>query len=212
MNTARMLVFASIVGLKSLTGGAAAMAQTTQVAAVTERGTFIPVGMSSRPPIGWVEFCRDNAAECATRPSAPRDVVLNRATWREMLRVNTQVNQRIEPVTDADQFGIAERWTYPDSGRGDCEDYVLLKRRLLMEAGFPREALLITVVRDKLGDGHAVLTVRTSKGEFVLDNQETEVLPWQETGYRFIKRQSDENPMRWVSLGGIDTRTVAAQR
>jgi predicted transglutaminase-like cysteine proteinase len=39
----------------------------------------------------------------------------------------------------------------------DCEDYVLLKRRMLMQAGWPREALLVTVVRDKKGDGHAVL-------------------------------------------------------
>jgi predicted transglutaminase-like cysteine proteinase len=207
MNTIKKLVFASIVALTSLAGGAAAMAQTTSVATVTERGTFIPVGTASRPPIGWVEFCRDNTAECATRPSAPRDVVLNRATWREMVRINALVNQRIEPVTDADQFGVAERWTYPDTGRGDCEDYVLLKRRLLIEAGFPREALLITVVRDKIGDGHAVLTVRTSKGEYVLDNQETEVLPWQETGYRFIKRQSQSDPNLWVSLG--DGRTIS---
>ena len=40
-----------------------------------------------------------------------------------------------------------------------------------MQAGWPRQALLITVVRDKKGDGHAVLTVKTDKGEFILDNQ-----------------------------------------
>ena len=65
---------------------------------------------------------------------------------------------------------------------------------MLMQAGWPREALLITVVRDKKGDGHAVLTVKTDRGEFVLDNQEPQVLPWNKTGYRFVKRQSQIRP------------------
>jgi predicted transglutaminase-like cysteine proteinase len=100
-----------------------------------------------------------------------------------------------------DHWGVLERWSYPDDGKGDCEDYVLLKRRMLMQAGWPREALLITVVRDKRGDGHAVLTVKTDKGDFILDNQEEQVLLWSETGYRFVKRQSQSNPNHWVALG-----------
>jgi predicted transglutaminase-like cysteine proteinase len=96
---------------------------------------------------------------------------------------------------------VVERWSYPDDGKGDCEDYVLLKRRMLMQAGWPREALLITVVRDKKGDGHAVLTVKTDKGEFILDNQAEEILLWSETGYRFVKRQSQGNPNVWIALG-----------
>ena len=75
-------------------------------------------------------------------------------------------------MTDLEHWGVVESWYYPDDGYGDCEDYVLLKRRMLMQAGWPREALLITVVRDKNGDGHAVLTVKTDKGEYILDNQE----------------------------------------
>jgi len=108
---------------------------------------------------------------------------------------------------------VVEKWSYPDDGYGDCEDYVLLKRRTLMEAGWPREALLITVVRDRKGDGHAVLTVKTDQGEFVLDNQVQEILPWSETNYRFVKRQSQSDPNQWVSIG--DPRpavTTAASR
>ena len=78
-----------------------------------------------------------------------------------MLKVNAWVNESIKPMTDLEHWGVVERWNYPDDGYGDCEDYVLLKRRMLMQAGWPREALLITVVRDKKGDGHAVLTVKT---------------------------------------------------
>jgi len=51
-------------------------------------------------------------------------------------------------------------------GHGDCEDYALLKRKLLLQAARPRPALLITVARDRNGDGHAVLTVkRQSQGD-----------------------------------------------
>ena len=96
---------------------------------------------------------------------------------------------------------VSERWNYPDDGYGDCEDYVLLKRKMLVQAGWPPQALLITVVRDKQGDGHAVLTVKTDKGEFILDNQAERILLWSETSYRYVKRQSQADPNRWVALG-----------
>ncbi|MFN3658104.1 MAG: transglutaminase-like cysteine peptidase [Pseudolabrys sp.] len=166
-----------------------------------ERVTYLSVGDAARAPIGWVEFCVEYRTECNTKPSAARDVVLTPKAWADMVKVNTWVNETIKPVTDLDHWGVVERWSYPDDGRGDCEDYVLLKRRLLMQAGWPREALLITVVRDKKGEGHAVLTVKTNLGEFILDNQEAEVLAWNRTGYRFVKRQSQSDQNAWVSLG-----------
>ena len=183
-------------------------------AATLERVLYSPVGDVTRPPIGWVDFCNDHADECATSPTSPRDVVLSTAAWRDLVRINDSVNRAIKPLTDLEHWGVVEKWSYPDDGYGDCEDYVLLKRRLLIKAGWPRAALLITVVRDKRGDGHAVLTVRTTKGEFVLDNQEERVLPWTETGYRFVKRQSQSDPNVWVVLGPPRpaTATAAAAR
>ena len=166
-----------------------------------ERVVYAAVGEPARAPIGWIEFCIEYKSECATRPSAPRDIVLTAKTWADMVKVNAWANDSIKPVTDQEHWGVVERWNYPDDGHGDCEDYVLLKRRMLMQAGWPREALLITVVRDKKGDGHAVLTVKTNRGEFILDNQETQVLAWNKTGYRFVKRQSQTDPNVWVMLG-----------
>ncbi|MBX9845027.1 MAG: transglutaminase-like cysteine peptidase [Xanthobacteraceae bacterium] len=176
--------------------------------AAAERPVYVSIGGQARPPIGWVEFCNEHAKECATTASEPRDVVLTAKVWKDLVRVNRWVNEQIKPITDMDHWGVVERWSYPDDGQGDCEDYVLLKRRMLMQAGWPREALLITVVRDKKGDGHAVLTVKTDKGEFILDNQAEEILLWSETGYRFVKRQSQGNPNQWVSLG--DTRPAVS--
>ena len=186
-----------------LTAGLAATPSAAAMGAggSTERALFVAVGESARAPIGWVEFCTENTRECATHKTAPRDIVLSNQTWTSLVRINDWVNQSIKPITDMDHWGVVEKWSYPDDGYGDCEDYVLLKRRMLVEAGWPREALLITVVRDKKGEGHAVLTVKTDKGEFILDNQEDRVLLWSETGYRFVKRQSQSDQNVWVSLG-----------
>jgi predicted transglutaminase-like cysteine proteinase len=165
------------------------------------RPLFETVGTESKPPIGWVEFCIEYDPECKTKPSQPRDVVLTTAAWKDLVRVNRWVNTNIKPMTDLEHWGVVERWNYPDDGYGDCEDYVLEKRRMLMRAGWPREALLITVVRDQHGDGHAILTVATDKGDFILDNQRDDILLWSDTGYHFVKRQSQSDPNTWVSLG-----------
>jgi predicted transglutaminase-like cysteine proteinase len=169
--------------------------------AAGERPLFISVGMGARAPIGWIEFCAEYIRECDTKPVEARDVVLTQKAWKDLNRINKWANETIKPLTDMDHWGVVERWSYPDDGYGDCEDYVLLKRRMLMQAGWPRQALLITVVRDKRGDGHAVLTVKTDKGEFILDNQHEDILLWSETGYRFVKRQSQTDPNAWVALG-----------
>lgn len=170
------------------------------------------VGRLTTAPIGYVQFCRDNPDDCASRAMPRLAIALDEAKWRRIVKINAEVNREIIAVTDDDQWGMPEVWSYPHSGRGDCEDYVLEKRRRLIAAGFPEQALLITVVRDQRGDGHAVLTVKTDRGDFILDNQEGKILAWNDTGYRYIKRQSDENPTHWVSLGGIGGATVASSR
>jgi predicted transglutaminase-like cysteine proteinase len=152
------------------------------------------------PPIGYVTFCREHEAEC--RPSGPivERMQLTAQKRNELERVNRYVNQSVSPVTDLDLYGKVEVWAYPTSGKGDCEDYVLLKRRMLIERGWPESTLLITVVRDENNEGHAVLTVRTDRGDLVLDNKRQEILAWTKTGYTFIKQQSGRNPLIWTSL------------
>lgn len=180
----------------------------TPVIAAEQRALAVSVGATARAPIGWIDFCVENPGECVPHAGTPRDASITAKTWRELVRINDLVNNRIKPMTDMDHFGVVEKWTYPDDGYGDCEDYVLLKQRLLAEAGWPRQALLITVVRDTKGEGHAVLTVRTDRGEFILDNQVADIMLWSETSYRFVKRQAQHDPNAWVSLG--DTRPAFA--
>ena len=187
-------------GLAAAAALAAALVMSAAEAA-NERPLFVSIGAGARAPIGWIEFCVEHVRECDVKPLEARDVVLTPQAWKDLLRVNKWVNDQIKPMTDLDHWGVVERWSYPDDGFGDCEDYVLLKRRMLMQAGWPRQALLITVVRDQKGEGHAVLTVKTDKGEFILDNQEDQILLWSETGYRFVKRQSQTDSNAWVALG-----------
>jgi predicted transglutaminase-like cysteine proteinase len=211
LRTGRTLVIACAAAWAVSAGNAAAGERTASLGDVlssSEPAVYAAVGGQARAPIGWVEFCVEYKPECVAEPSEPRDVVLTPKAWADMVKVNNWANNNIKPITDLEHWGVVERWNYPDDGQGDCEDYVLLKRRMLMQAGWPREALLVTVVRDKKGDGHAVLTVKTNRGEFVLDNQEPQILAWNKTGYRFIKRQSQSDPNVWVALGEPRTAPV----
>jgi predicted transglutaminase-like cysteine proteinase len=197
----RLMVSCALVGITVLTAPAAV--------AALERPVFISIGPEAKPPIGWMQFCNDNTGECDAQGSA-RDVVLTSIAWSDLVRINRYVNDSIKPVTDLEHWGVVERWDYPKDGYGDCEDYVLLKRQMLAKAGWPRSALLVTVVRDKKGDGHAVMTVKTDKGEFILDNQVESVVRWSDSGYRFVKRQSQSNPNVWVALGDPPPATTTA--
>ena len=153
-------------------------------------------------PIGWIGFCKAEPAECAQKSAVSAPVHLTTKTLDVIKRVNQWVNASIQPVTDAEQWGIEDRWSYPDpvNSRGDCEDYALLKRWMLLNEDFPLQSLLITVVRNRQDEGHAVLMVRTDHGDFILDNLNDEVMPWAKTGYRFVKRQSERDPNVWFKL------------
>jgi predicted transglutaminase-like cysteine proteinase len=170
-------------------------------AASDTAGRYVSTGAHAKAPIGWTQFCSDNPRDCAEMSMQPQNATLTSRSWKELVRINTLVNTQIKPLTDQEHHGVLEKWSYPTDGYGDCEDYVLLKRKMLMSAGWPRSPLLITVVRDTKGDGHAVLTVRTDRGDYILDNQESDVLLWSETDYRYVKRQSQTNANVWVSLG-----------
>jgi predicted transglutaminase-like cysteine proteinase len=196
VNCTRLL--ASVLTSAVLAGAGLA---TPTANAASDQQLYITLGAPTRPPIGWSDFCIEYAPECDTKPLEARDVVLTPKAWRDLARINKWVNDSVWPITDMDHWGVVERWNYPDDGYGDCEDYVLLKRKMLLQAAWPRQALLITVVRDHNGDGHAVLTVKTDKGEFILDNQNPEILLWSETGYHFVKRQSQTDPNNWIALG-----------
>jgi predicted transglutaminase-like cysteine proteinase len=111
------------------------------------------------------------------------------------------VNAEITARTDEDHLGAEDRWDFAEDGYGDCEDYQLVKRKRLVEAGFPRRALRMTVVIDEEGAGHAVMMLRTDRGDLILDNKRNAIVPWHKTGYTYVKREGVDG-WTWASLGG----------
>lgn len=181
--------------------GAACFATATPSRAAAEMALYASLGPDVSVPYGWLDFCRRYRGECDNDASAPRDIELTAKAYKEIQRINGWVNHSIAPVSDSDHWSALDQWDYPTDRKGDCEDYALLKRRMLIEQGFPRQALLMTVVKESNGDGHAVLTIKTNRGEFVLDNMSDAIKPWTMTPYRFVKRQSQENQNIWVAIG-----------
>ncbi|WP_192177548.1 transglutaminase-like cysteine peptidase [Mesorhizobium amorphae] len=173
---------------------------------------FMHTGGRTTQPVGHYEFCQKLPGECTERTPRQAPIDLTRKLWAKIVSINNSVNTRITPRTDMEMWGKEEVWSYPDSGFGDCEDYALEKRRELMNIGVPAGDLLMTVARQPNGDGHAVLTVRTSLGEFILDNLQLKVLAWTDTDYTYLKRQSTENSGVWVTINDGREDAVASVR
>jgi predicted transglutaminase-like cysteine proteinase len=180
--------------------------------AASRYARILPPGAGdAEPTAAWLDFCKRLPDECRIDLSEASTIELTPEVAELMAATNLHVNKTIKPMTDRAHWGVEDRWDYPDDGFGDCEDYQLLKRKLLAEAGLPRRAMRMTVVIDAEGDGHAVLTIRTDRGDVILDNKRDAVLAWNETGYEFIKREGSET-VAWVALGGEPARTVVASR
>lgn len=171
---------------------------------------FAPVSGPTSIPVGAAEFCRSHRDECLPNARVVDVENLDEARWQQLIAVNDDVNRSIVPETDEDLYKVTEFWTYPD-GRGDCEDIALEKRRTLIANGWDASALLMTVVREASGDGHAVLMVRTDRGDLVLDNQDGRVLRWNDTPYQYIKRQSQADAGKWVGIADERPTMVAAR-
>jgi predicted transglutaminase-like cysteine proteinase len=171
--------------------------------ALASRGAADPIR-------AWVQLCRDIPEECGVDVGERSVINLTQELWDLVVSVNREVNQRIMAISDRDHWGVEDRWNYPDDGAGDCEDIQLLKRKLLIERGLPRRALRMTVVIDEEGAGHAVMMVRTDRGDFILDNRRMSVLPWTQTGYVYVKAEGQDGK-EWMSLGGATMPIMTAK-
>lgn len=180
----------------ALAGGLIGM---TPASADNNQSRYMRVYGTAAPPYGFVQFCQSFAHECADTTRTSTRFVATPARLAQLDRINRRVNAAIAPATDEEIFGVTEHWTMPVA-RGDCEDYAILKRRVLIEHGWPASALLLTVVLDEVGDGHAVLTVRTAQGDFILDNKVDDVRSWTDTPYTYVMRQSYLNARVWMAL------------
>ena len=195
-------VFAgALVALAMLTGSAIGSSSVD-----LSNPAFAPTTGPTSIPIGAAEFCKTHRDDCGPGGIAGVEPLTD-ASWQQLVAINEAINASVAPITDQDLYRVTEFWTYP-SGSGDCEDFALEKRRQLIANGWSPSALLMTVVRQQNGEGHAVLMVRTDRGDLVLDNQVGQILVWKDTSYQFIKRQSESDSRKWVGID--DTRIITA--
>ena len=203
----------SLVGSILLLGGAGTEARpvTDRSLAALPDAPALGAGVDARPVAAWNAFCGRYPGECAVDLTEPTRITLTAAVRSTLDSVNRRVNGRIRPITDMAHWGVVDRWDFPDDGSGDCEDFQLLKRRMLVERGLPRRALRMTVVIDDIGEGHAVLMVRTDRGDLILDNKTNAILSGPRTGYTFIKREGQDG-LAWVTLNGGASPVATANR
>jgi predicted transglutaminase-like cysteine proteinase len=197
MKTLGVIVVAGLAGM--LTASAAVADPAAVVREQDRVSPYMRVFGVTQPPYGFVQFCERVPTECRQGVQEEQRFSADPKRLSELDSINRTVNREIEPATDLEIYGQTEYWTIPVT-RGDCEDYALLKRQRLMARGWPASSLLITVVRDEKGEGHALLTARTVQGDFILDNKVDEVKVWHRTPYDFVMRQSYLNPRIWMSL------------
>ncbi len=195
LHAARAALLAACLAL----GAQAVAGEAIEIKAPKETPVNLVEWDAARMPSGLARLCERDPSECQPTSPASRKLPFTSQLWKLVAGVNASVNRRITATTDQKLYGVDEYWTLPGKA-GDCEDFVLLKRKLLAERGLSMASLLITVVQDENGEGHAVLTTPPPAGALVLDNRRDQVLHWQATGYKFVKRQSEANPNAWVYL------------
>ena len=150
-------------------------------------------------PSAFYDFCAKEPGLCSTR-GGTKVVDLTPARRAELEAINVAANRQIEERNDPSVGGNADVWQLPTNA-GDCEDFAILKKAELLKRGWPASALLLTVAT-LAGEGHTVLTVRTNKGDLILDNRTNRVKDSARTPYRYFARQSQTEQNKWMRIRG----------
>lgn len=161
---------------------------------------FMAAQFATLPTPAFENYCERNPVACMTTGSTNR-INLDQGLLSRVQAVNTFVNHSVAQKTDKEIFGIDDYWEIAEK-QGDCEDIALRKQKELVKEGIPLSDLLLTVVKEPSGTGHAVLTLRTNQGDYVLDNQTDDIKLWYNTPYKFYARQSYRDYKLWLKIDG----------
>jgi predicted transglutaminase-like cysteine proteinase len=162
---------------------------------------------SSPAPASSFALEAPQAAPVLPTPEEPAGPLMrNHALMSLLGHVNDRVNGAIRYMSDVQQYGVDDYWTLPleagASAAGDCKDYVLEKRRALIDAGLPAADLSIAIVKTSWGEMHAVLLVATDRGELVMDSLSSRIAPWRDAPYTWVERQAPGEQLTWVKIVG----------
>ncbi|MCZ8158514.1 MAG: transglutaminase-like cysteine peptidase [Rhizobiaceae bacterium] len=179
-----IMVLATLMAVGAGTAPQASASQIGGFARQLETG-----GARASAPLQMQLFCLQNPKDC--KPSKAKVVTYTTQIEKKIRAINAAVNREIKPTREKrDIWSVNVR-------KGDCDDYVMTKRQRLIRAGIPASALRIAVVRTRMGEGHAVLIVKTTEGDFVLDNLRRTVVKRNASGYHYVS-VSTGNPLKWT--------------
>jgi len=147
--------------------------------------TFTPTraAAQNKAPLGFQLMCLKKPEAC--RGGCEPSVTASDEVMATLRRINESVNNTLAPPNDE-----ADIWNAEAATSGDCEDYVLAKRRALIAAGFPASSLQLANAKSETGEGQTFLVVNANRGKFVLDNLRDLVLPLSQTGYHLVSMQT----------------------
>lgn len=182
--------FAAIAGFTL----AATLSSIGGAAAYTVHGNVsiqgLNVQVAAVTPLAMQYFCAQHRSECAG--GGRGQVTMSPNLMAVLQQINSRVNRTISPRRDS-----ADVWSLNPTS-GDCEDYVLSKRSALIRQGVPGGSLRVAYTHTRRGEPHAVLVVRTSQGDYVLDNLNNSVKTLRGSGYN-IRSMSSSDPTRWTA-------------
>jgi predicted transglutaminase-like cysteine proteinase len=160
--------------------------------------------MSGDIATSWKLFCLREPGECTQQEG--KDVV----PFEVAREINWRVNRSVQYVSDQQHFGVRDYWTTVRDGMGDCEDFALTKRQMLRRMGFSSSSMRMVALqdRDSGGEGHAVLVVRTDRGDMVLDNMSDYVDYPSELDMTIV---AIEHKGELYALDHIEARSTAGQ-
>jgi predicted transglutaminase-like cysteine proteinase len=187
MNNKLASVLSGVVLALTLGSAGAAMAYAPHTD-ITARPVMHTAALT---PFAMQVFCAKSPRQCAGGGGASQ-VTASGDLMALLSQVNRRVNGSITPRNDR-----GDSWQM-NASSGDCEDYVLTKRAQLIRKGVPAGSLRIATTTTRWGESHAVLVVKTSQGDYVLDNLNNQVKTLRASGYR-IRSMSSADPNRWVA-------------
>ena len=155
-----------------------------QLARLPLRQRWDDVSAKAGDDLARLDDCLADATRCQTEGERTwARIVLDAeelSPGERISHVNRAVNALVAYRSDREIWHRAEYWASPSEslalGRGDCEDYVILKYWTLRRLGIADDAMRIVVLRDRAKKvNHAVLAVAFKSDWLVLDNRYAKV-------------------------------------
>ncbi|MBR0703699.1 transglutaminase-like cysteine peptidase [Bradyrhizobium diazoefficiens] len=138
------------------------------------------------PPLSFSQFCIQYPDDCQRRGDRRiRDFRSSIQRWRELAEINSTVNFGIAPSDPPASRRDLEWQIFPE--RGNCGDYAVTKRHLLLRSGWPSsDCCLQRSLSEQPASTILCCSCARGKRVLVLDNLSPVVTPLVDTLDRYV--------------------------